>query len=321
VAAGALLLLVIIIAVGVSSCESSARKNALKDYNDNLAGLIQSSNHTGNRFFTVLNGASGASNAASVTSEIDQTRLQADQQLSRARNLSVPDAAKAAHADVVLALRMRRDGIADVARELQPALGNSTNRDAINQIAADMAHLYSSDVVYKSYALPTLATALNNAGIHGQQMNGEQFVPDIRWVTPAFVASQLHVAVAGSSNTKAAPGIHGHAMQGCSVGGTQLSTVSTNTVSATPAPTFTCVFTNDGQNKETNVVVKVAVSGTSVSGQTVVPHTTPGLQSTAQITLSSSPPAGTYTVSATVEKVPGETVTTHNTKTFPVTFK
>lgn len=321
-AAGALLLLVIIIAVGVSSCESSARKNALRDYNNNVASLIQRSNQTGNRFFSVLGGASGASNAAGVTDQIDQTRLQAESQLSRARNLSVPDAAKGAQQDVVLALKMRRDGIADVARELQPALANTTSQDAITQIAADMAHLYASDVVYKSYALPQIASALSNAGVHGEQMNGGQFVPDIRWVTPSFVASQLHVALATpNSNAKPAPGIHGHAMQGCTVGGSALSTSSTNTITASPPPTFTCQFANDGQNKETNVAVKVAVSGSSVSGQAVVPQTTPGQQSTAQITLSSSPPPGTYTVSATVEKVPGETVTTHNTLTFPVTFK
>jgi hypothetical protein len=67
--------------------------------------------------------------------------------------------------------------------------------------------------------------------------------------------------------------------------------------------------------------VKVTVAGTSVSGQTVVPHTSPGVQSTATITLNSSPPPGTYQVSATIQKVPGETITTHNTLTFPVTFQ
>ena len=321
VAAGGLLLLLILVAVGVSSCESSARKNALKDYNDNLAGLIQRSNQTGRRFFGVLAGASGASNAASVSSQIGQTRLQADSQLSSARNLSVPDAAKEAQRNVVLTLQMRRDGIADAGRYLQPALANTTNQDAVTQIAADMAHLYASDVVYKSYALQQLASALRHAGVTGAQMNGGQFVPDIRWVTPSFVAGQLHVALAGqSSKTKPAPGIHGHKMDACSVAGTALSTASTNTLTASPPPTFTCQFTNDGQNQETNVVVKVTVSGTTVSGQGVVPQTTPGVQSTAQIKLSSAPPAGTYTVSATIQKVPGETVTTHNTLTFPVTF-
>jgi hypothetical protein len=52
-----------------------------------------------------------------------------------------------------------------------------------------------------------------------------------------------------------------------------------------------------------------------------VPKTTPGNQATAGVTLSSSPPAGSYTVSATVERVPGETTLTHNTLSFPVTFQ
>jgi hypothetical protein len=256
-----------------------------------------------------------------VTSQIGQTRLQADSQLSRARNLSVPDAAKGAQQNVVLTFQMRRDGIAKVARHLQPALANTTSQDAVTQLAADMAHLYASDVVYKSYALTQLASALSDAGVKGAQMNAGQFVPDIRWVTPSFVAAQLHVALASQrSKTKPAPGIHGHKLDACSVGGTALSTASTNTLPASPPPSFTCQLTNDGQNQETNVVVKVTVSGTSVTGQGVVPQTTPGVQSTAHITLSSAPPAGTYTVSATIQKVPGETVTTHNTLTFPVTF-
>ena len=42
----------------------------------------------------------------------------------------------------------------------------------LTQIAADMAHLYASDVVYKSYALQQLASALRHAGVTGAQMNG-----------------------------------------------------------------------------------------------------------------------------------------------------
>jgi hypothetical protein len=67
-------------------------------------------------------------------------------------------------------------------------------------------------------------------------------------------------------------------------------------------------------------VVKVTVQGTSVSGQAVVPHTSPGKTYTAHVTVTSSPPAGSYTVRATIERVPGETVTTHNSLSFPVVF-
>jgi hypothetical protein len=57
-----------------------------------------------------------------------------------------------------------------------------------------------------------------------------------------------------------------------------------------------------------------------VSGQAIVPETVPGHTYTAQVTLSSSPPAGSYTLKAMIERVPGETVLTHNTQTFQVAF-
>jgi len=146
-----------------------------------------------------------------------------------------------------------------------------------------------------------------------------QFLPDVQWLTPDYVALELTGRVPRSGTP--APGIHGHRMDLVSVDGTTLQTGVRNTVPDSPPPTFTCIFTNDGQDVETNVVVKVSLSGTSLRGLALVPQTTPGHQATAEVTLSSSPPNGTYTVSATVEQVPGETVLTHNTLTFPVTFR
>jgi hypothetical protein len=325
VAAVALLVLLILVVLGVQSCASSQRVSALKDYNNSVASVAQSSNQTGSRFFSTLAGAQSSGNAAGLQNQIDTTRIEAENQLHRAQGFSVPGEVKDAQQDLLLALRMRSDGIASVARDIQPALANSSGQDAVNRLAADMARFYASDVVYKSYTLTQLASALNSAGIsvggsNGEQMTAGQFLPDIRWLTTSYISGQLHVT-APTSNVKAAPGVHGHKMDSCTVGGTTLATGSTNTIPRSPAPTFTCNFTNDGQDPETNITVKVSVGGTSISGQTVVPQDTPGQQSTAQITLSSAPPAGTYQVSATVEKVPGETVTTHNTLTFPISFQ
>jgi hypothetical protein len=326
IAVAALAILLILVVLGVHSCQVSQTKNSLKDYNNSVASVIQSSNQTGSQFFGLLT-QGGGGNAAGLQTRINQARVQAEDQLSRAKGFSVPSEAQSAQQNLLLALRMRRDGIANIAQDVQPALASATNRDAINRIATEMARFYASDVVYKSYSLPELASALNKAGIsvggsNGEQMNSGQFLPDIRWLTASYVANQLHVAFSTpNTNTKAAPGIHGHRMDSCSVGSTTLTNGGSATIPASPPPTFTCKFTNNGQNPETNVTVKVTVSGTSVSGQTVVPQTTPGVQSTATVTLSSSPPAGTYTVTATIEKVPGETVTTHNTWTFQLTFQ
>jgi len=52
-----------------------------------------------------------------------------------------------------------------------------------------------------------------------------------------------------------------------------------------------------------------------------VPETTAGQHATCNVTLNSSPPAGSYTLTATISKVPGEKNTDNNTLSFPVTFQ
>jgi len=325
VAATALLVVLILIVIGVHSCQVSQRNSSLKDYNNNVSSLIQGSDQTGHQLFTLLSSGGGSGNATNLQAQINEARLGAENQLSRAKGIEVPDEVKPAQQNLLLALQMRRDGIADIAQQIQPALGGAASQDAINQIATDMARFYGSDVVYKGYTLPELASALHSAGIgvggnNGESFNSGQFLPDVQWLTPSFVATQLH-ATLPTSTKKPTPGLHGHELNSVSVGGTTLQTGSTNTIPASPPPTFTLSFTNTGQNTESNVGCKVTVSGTSVSGQTTVPQTTAGQQSTCQVTLSSAPTTGSYTVSATVAPVAGEKNTSNNTQSFPVTFQ
>lgn len=325
VAAVAILAVLILIVLGVRGCQASARKSALQDYTNSVSSLIQSSDQTAGGLFGALTSPGGAGNAAMLQTSINNTRASADLQLSRAKGLSVPDEMRGAQQDLLLVMQMRRDGIANIATEIPAALGNTANRDAANSIATQMARFYASDVVYKSYAASLIAGALNGAGIavggpNGESIDSGQFLPDVGWLSPTFVMSKLGVS-SPAAGGKPAPGLHGHSLGSVSVGGTTLQTGSTNTLPASPAPTFTLSFTNGGTNTETNVKLTVTVSGTSSSGQTIVPQTTPGEHATGQVTLATSPPAGTYTVTATVQSVPGEQDKTNNSLSFPVTFR
>jgi hypothetical protein len=326
VAGVALLIVLILVVLGVHSCQVSQQNSALRDYSDNVASLALASNQTGQKFFQLLSSGQGASNAPNLQSQVDEARLTADAQLSRGQGLSAPDQLKGPQQNLVLALQMRRDAIANIAPQLQPALQPSTATNAVNSIAAEMARFYASDVLYKDYTLPAIVTALHSAGIavggaNGVPVQGGQFLPDLQWLTPSYIATELHVSLPSSTTTtKAAPGVHGHSLDSCSVAGTTLATGSSTTLAAGTTPTLTCQVTNDGQNTETNVVVKATVGGTSISGQGTIPQTQPGQQYTVQIPLSSSPPAGTYSLTVGVQHVPGETTFTHNSKTFPVTF-
>jgi hypothetical protein len=325
-AAGAVLVVLILIILGVRSCQVSARNSSFKDYANNISSLNQESVQTGTQFFNQLATGTKAGNATALQNQLNETRVQADTQLSRARGLSVPDEMRTAHQDFLLSLQMRRDGIAGVAAKIQQALGTTTSKDAVNGIAADMARFYSSDVLYKDYATPLVAGTLRGAGIsvggdNGISIDSHQFLPDIQWLTPAYVASKLGAQSPTTPTGKPAPGLHGHSLDSVSVGGTTLDSASTNTLPAGQAPTVTLNFTNGGQNTEHNVICKVSISGTSASGQTTVPQTSAGQSTSCQVTLSSAPPAGNYTLTATVNPVPGEKNTANNTLTFPVTFQ
>ena len=323
--AAGVLVAVILIVVGVHSCQVSARNSAMRDYDNSVASLIARSNQTGRTLFSELSGASGSTNQTGLQTQVDQTRQQALAQLSEARNLSVPDQMKTAQTQLVLALKMRSDAVSGIAREIQPALATPTSGDAVAVIAGQMSRLYASDVIYNDYAAPAIANTLRGAGIpvgglQGQPITRGRFVPNTQWLTSSYVAVKLGNVSAAKKNVKAAPGVHGHRMVSVEANGVALQTGATNTIAANPPPTFTCTFSNDGQNTETNVVVKVTVDGTPVSGQAIVPRTVPNQNYTAHVTLSASPPTGSYTVTATIERVPGETVTTHNTLSFPVSF-
>jgi hypothetical protein len=317
-------IVIVAIVLGVHSCQVSARNDAMKTYASNASNLITQSNQLGH---TLLSQLAQGGGSTTLTTHLAEAETSASGQLTQAENLSVPDEMRSAHTNLLLTLTMRRDAIMNVAAEISQALGNTTSTDAINSITANIARFYASDVVWKDYTAPLISGALKSAGLSGVTLEPGQFLTDIHWLDPATVASELHVSLPASSSSsstagaKAAPGVHGHKMDACSVSGTQLQTGSPNSIPASPPPTFTCMFTNDGQNPEMNIVVKVSVGGTSISGQATVANDTPGQQSTVNVPLNASPKPGTYTVSATVQRVPGETSVTHNTLTFPVTFQ
>ena len=317
---------IILIAVLVNSCETSARNSALKDYNNSVASLNEQSVQTGSNFFKVLSG--GTSNPTSMQQSLSQSVGDATTQLSKAKGLSVPDEVKGAQQDFVSALQLRHDGMANIASNVQPALQSQTSQDAVNTIAAEMAKFYASDVLYKDYSVPMIVGALRAAGITvgglgGQQLNSSQFLPSIQWLDPVHVASALHVSVPTSPSQpkNIAPGLHGHELNSVSVGGSTLQTGSSNSIPASPPPTFTLNFTNSGQNTETNVICRVTISGSKVNGQTIIPQTTAGETTNCEVTLGSAPPKGSQTVKAEIAPVPGETKTSNNTLTFPVTFQ
>ncbi|MGZ4177904.1 MAG: hypothetical protein ACXVUX_16955 [Solirubrobacteraceae bacterium] len=315
------IVIVILVALLVHSCQVSATNSALQDYTNSVSSLNQQSVANGRALFTQLSGAATTGDANTTQNAINQVLATEKNIYSKAQDNSVPDQVKPGNADFLKALKMRVDGVANIAKEIQPALSSSATPASVNSIATETARFYASDVLYKSYALPEIYGALHAAGTRFSPMNGDQFLPNVEWVLPSFIASQLHITLPGTQPAKPAPGLHGHSLTSVSVDGTTLQTGSTNTVPASPAPTFTLSFSNGGTNNETNVKCKVSINGSNVTGTATVPETVAGKNAQCQVKLNAAPPKGTQSVVATIEKVPGEKNVQNNTITYTVTFQ
>ena len=324
VAGAALVIAVILIVIGVHSCQVSQTNSALRDYSDRVAALIQASDQTGANVFHLLTNNGGSSNVTNVVNQLEEAHLTAANHLSQAESQSVPDQMSSAQQYLVSTLRLRADGIRNIAVELPSVYQSQASQQALTSIASEMARFYASDVLYKDYALPSIVTALRDdniavGGSNGEPINQGQFLPSLQWLTPSYAASVLQAHVSGTSGGKIAPGLHGHQLNSVSVAGTTLQTGSTNNVPASPAPTFTLSFANTGTNTESNVVCKVTVG--SITAQQTVPSTSAGQTYSCQVALPSSPPKGSATVTATIVPVPGEKNVANNTLTFPVNFQ
>ena len=317
----AIIVAIILIAVLVHGCQVNATNSALQDYTNKVSSLNQRSVANGRQLFTQLSQASAAGSANSVQNGINQVLADEQKVFNEAKQMSVPDQVKAGNDYFIKALKARVDGIKGIAGAIQPALSSSATQANVNALAAETAKFYASDVFYKDYALPLIYAALHDAGTRFSPINGEQFLPNVEWVQPSFVASQLHVNVPGAQPSKPAPGLHGHSLTSVSVAGTTLQTGATNTVPSSPTPSFTLDFNNGGTNDEHNVRCKVSINGSSVSGTATVPETFAGKNATCTIKLNGAPPKGTQSVVASIEPVPGEKNKDNNTITYTITFQ
>jgi hypothetical protein len=335
VAAGAFVVVLILLVVLVKGCVSGQREQALKDYNRNVRTLVdQSRTEVARPLFQALSGASGQQQQT-LQDTLNQLRLVADEELKRAQGLSAPGSAKEAQNDFVLSMSLRRDGVRKIADLIGQAVGRSAaSSTAVNQIAGQMRAFDAADVVYSQRVAPLLLNALRANGIAasydgtaGESVTPQSnFLANIGWINPAFVAQQLGAATASSTTTRngtPAPGLHGHQIDSVSVGGTTLDPSGSNTTPASSASSFRVTFTNGGQNDETNVKVDVEVTanGRTVRGQRVVPSTRAGAQTSADVPLSGPPPTGgPATIRVTVQPVLGERSTANNTQTFNALF-
>jgi hypothetical protein len=319
---GVALLLIIVVVLGVKGCVSSQKENSLKAYNRDVTSVISSSDRdVGQALFRLL--GNGSQQGQDLQVQVNQLRLAADEDARRARKFDVPGDMKAAQDKLLLTLDLRAEAMRKIAADLPTALGRGqAARSAVSRIAGNMQYFLSSDVVYKARVAPLIKQTLDDAGVTGQQIADSQFMGNIAWLSPTFVAQQIG-ATAGAPNQPPAPGLHGHGLTSVSVGDNTLQpSPVVNRVPATARVTFHVVFQNQGDNDENDVRVTVTVrgSGKTIAARKTVAQTKAGQSAEVDIPLGQTPPIGTASVNVVVAAVRGEQKTDNNRQTYTVIF-
>jgi hypothetical protein len=330
------LLVLLLLFFGVRACNNSRQKNALRDYTSRVTQIGTESQGQGEQFFKAMEGA-GQTSPTELYQNVLSIKGSADQSLKQAQALSVPGDMADAQQSFLIALELRRNALQKVSDDVKDALGDQGDNadNAIKGIAGQMRALDASDVLYTARVQPFMKAALEKHGI-GATITASQFLREISWVSPAFVASKLGTRLSttgdgggdanANKNQTTGPGLHGTGLNSTSYGNVTLSPTASNRLTYVKGQAFSVAFTNQGDNDEFNVKVTLTIQLASGTGSPItlnktVPQIAKGEKATVELPLNREPPLGAVVkINVTVAKVPGEEKTDNNKSTYPTLF-
>jgi CARDB protein len=317
-AAGAGVVILILIVLGVRGCLDARKTRSFENFNADLRSLVSQTNTLSKSFFGQLTNPS--SNRLEFQTQLKTDAGTAAQLAARADALSTPGELGAAHADLDLAYELRANALTGIADELA---GGKANQATTNHVVAQMKQLIASDVIY-GRAQSEIDQGFKNNGID-ETAPPSQFVPDPqeKWITPSTIDGILSGVGVSSGGGGSVSGVHGTGIAGATLGGSALTPDTPITVASVPPNTLAITIQNQGQSTEQNVKVSVKVSGggANTSKEATVSSIAAGATGTANVALGSVPTGSALTIEAKVAPVLGEHVTTNNNATYNVTFQ
>jgi hypothetical protein len=144
----------------------------------------------------------------------------------------------------------------------------------------------------------------------------------VQWLQPTFVAQKVSGLRSGKKGS-AAPGLHGTGLGTVSLGGQALSPGGSVSVKLADQLKAEVQVTNQGENTETDVNVKIGIGKGSdvINAEQPLDSIAAGETKTVTLTIEEQPPTGqNVPVTVAIDAVPGEQKTDNNRQTYAVIF-
>lgn len=322
IAAGVAVVLVIVIVIAIDAAVKGGQSSALQEYRRQVDALgHESESAVSKSFFAALSGATGKQQIQ-TSNKLDAARQRAEALAQRAEGLSVPSAMTEAQRNVLLALRLRSEGVQKIAGLMESA-GSGKLESESGRIAGDMQIFLASDVIWSQRVIPLADEALKSAGVGGPKITRSRFLPDLGWLDSSTAVSRIGGS-ASAETGPLAPGTHGDALVGVSVGGAALEVEpAVNHIAEGANPTFIVSVEDSGENDETGVKVSVVVTagGKSVSASHTIDKIEAGKTLNVPIAVTGVQTGAEAKIEVKVGKVPGEENLENNEATYLATFE
>ena len=307
----------ILIVIGFRGCLEARSDRALRNYDSDVATIMQQSEQSGRDFFNLLNSSGGTSSSLDAQQEVLRQRDTSQTLLDRADSIDTPGQMHDAQNAVIQTLTLRRDALSSIAQNVTQATARTQTGNAIQAISNAMGSLYASDILWTQIGKPEIQNVLDDEGVDATPLPNGKFMPAnaTDFLDQTTLVTKLNVLTGQTATTG---GTHGLQLDSTSIGGQTLTPDSTNTVPA-DASELDIQLTNSGDSDETGISVTVTVGGNQLTGQ--LQALSAGEQGSVKIPLTSTPTPGTdTTVEVVVNPVAGEQITTNNTSTYTVVF-
>ena len=323
IALGVAIVLVIIVVLVVRGCVQSEALTALKEYDHEVATLVDESNSQVSRpLFTALTNASSKT-AINVTGQINQLRLKSQELASHASSLSVPGELESAQRSLVLAMNLREETMGKLAGLIGQAVGGGAGAShALTLMAGDMEIFLASDVLFSQRIIPYVEETLAAKNVAASRISSTPFLPNLGWLEPETLTAR----VTGKNSTSgegSESGTHGSALLGVSVGTNKLAPEpEENHVKSGANPTFTVAVENDGTatSKEVKVEVTVIAEGKKLSRSSLINSLSPESKVNVEIPVEGVPLNAGAKVEVNIAPLPGETELENNKANYLAVF-
>jgi hypothetical protein len=326
VAAGAGLVLLILIVLLINGCLNSQKRTAMRNYSENVTTLVHNADSevSDPLFQTIVDASAKAQ--LNVETAINSARQDAQSEVQQAQGFSVPGAMSAAQRYLLLALNLRAEALVKLSGLVSSALAGGNNSDqAYAQISGQMELFLASDVIYSQRVAPLIAQALANGGItDAPPATATRFLPNVGWLVPATVQARISGAANAPGGGAFVPGNHGSQLGTVKIGSTTLGSGINTVTGAGAGVTFTVGVMDSGAFPEFNVKVDVSIAraGSKTIRETkTVLQTTPGNTTNASISFPRPPLNLPTRVKVSIEGVRGENDLANNVGSFLVTFE